>query len=214
MIILGAALAVVVLLVTIGSSLWSRSSKAIVTLNPRGGTTMEIGTARDNENGQVIAKSYGKATSKTDVRLATGSYLVVFSGNNYVSSNQIVSVKGNTTIETPTLDLTPTRLAALLTGETNAIHSAIQAQATSIALSRYTFKNESLYHDGSWYATTLVPTDGLDTIDPQVLVMHQVNDQWKLAAGPKIILYRADYPEVPSDVIHDINNRPVIDTAQ
>lgn len=214
LITLGTTLAAVVLIIIFASSFWSTSSKAVVTLNPLKGTTTEIGTATDGENGQSIGKSYAKATAKTSVRLATGTYLVIFSGNTYVQQNQLIKVTGNTTIETPTLDLSPDRLNTLLKGDMTDIHNATQAQATSITLSSYTFKNEALYHDGTWYATTLVPTDLLNTIDPQVLIMHQVNGQWKLVAGPKIVLYVGDYPAVPSDIIRDINNRPVIDSNQ
>ncbi len=210
-IILG-VFALLIIVIVVGSSLWNKYlNKVSVTLVPANGTTIEIGTPKDTEGAPSFAKSLAKTSSKMSVRVSPGTYLVSYTAKDRAEQDSTVTIEHNTTLTSPKLEYTVSKLAALLPTEKDAIHSALASQASTITLSRYNFKYEALYHDTSWYAASLVPTDGLATLDPQMVIMHKVSGAWKLVAGPKIILYVGDYTSIPSDIIRDINNRPVID---
>ena len=199
-----------IILLVIGSSLWSKYiSKVSVTLKPSDGTTIAIGTAKDTEENPAIEKQIAKTSSELKVRIKPGDYLVVYTAPDKATQYKPITITKNETITSPKLEYTMGKLSSRLSTEKDNIHSALTTQLTTIQLSRYTYNYEALYHDGTWYAASLMPTDRLATTDPQMVVMQKQGAQWKLVAGPKIILHIGDYPSVPSDVIRDVDNRPI-----
>lgn len=99
-----------------------------------------------------------------------------------------------------------TELAEKLPDEQPAITLALTETYPTL-LTSYTINTGKLYHDGSWYGTTLTyyGTDE-NNRDTLRVLMRKKNDKWEvLSKPPRIILRAADYPDAPKSVVQDIN---------
>ena len=181
-------------------------NRKVVTLKPSNGITMTFGEPSHGEEGAGIAVELAKTSKEAkEVRVKPGFYAVIYTGQGIKQTRQLVEVKNDMTITAPSPTYSEERLAAMLKAQQTAIHSALSSNDKT---NGYTPKGEALYQDGTWYAAKLVPADPINQ-DTLVVVMHKENDAWKVTAGPEISLYIDNYPDVPEDIIRDINNRPL-----
>ena len=87
------------------------------------------------------------------------------------------------------------------------LHSVIQNQYGD-KLNGYEIKTGELLEDGSWYITIIQKPlqSKWDLADDAFrVVLHKENNQWKIVAGPNLILNYADYPDIPTGVIMSVN---------
>lgn len=97
-------------------------------------------------------------------------------------------------------------LKAMLLTEQPAIDQAIASAYPQLA-SLYIVEPGKLYHDGTWYGTTLtyVGSDEMNR-DTLRLLMQKKNGTWKVrSTPPSIVLRAADYPDAPKSIIQDLN---------
>lgn len=145
--------------------------------------------------------------SKTgDYRLKKGLYVYVASGGtDYQSLTRQVKLGSVPVTIDVTLELSDKKLVSLLLAEEPAIKSVIQERYPS-QLQSYTIQKSRLYKDGGWYAAKLVPND-TSTNDTLGIVLKKTGVTWRIVTlPPEIVISKAIYPEIPSEVLTDLNN--------
>lgn len=144
----------------------------------------------------------------TDLKLDRGLYLAEYNQEGFESQRrevnldkEIVSVSFDYIIDQPTLEL-------ILEENTENIHIAME-QAYPGLFSNYTILEESVYSDGNWYGAILTSNDqeslSRDTVR---MVMKNEAGTWKVAAKPYITISQDEYPDVPSNLLDEINRVP------
>lgn len=101
---------------------------------------------------------------------------------------------------------TKSELESTLLKEQPAIDLAITSAYPQLA-SLYVVEPGKLYHDGTWYGTTLtyIGSDEMNR-DTLRLLMHKKDGTWKVRSmPPSIVLRAADYPDAPKSIIQDLN---------
>jgi len=183
-----------------------------VTLSPSPNTVIAVSYSKTN---QPITK----ATSTEKIHLQPGTYTVRFTGTrDYQEESESVVVDKSITIKTPTLNYTDAKLSQLLATEGSIVHSVLMA---AIPNTVYKINNEKLFETGNWYCAQLIPNDWYDptvpsdyiprpinvnnTLDMLKVIMKKGNDTWKPVAGPSIVFYVGDYPNIPPDIIRAAN---------
>ena len=73
----------------------------------------------------------------------------------------------------------------------------------------FTIETGTIYQQGDWYATLLSQDSlpGGQDGDIYRIVLHKVDGTWQIAAGPEIVLGAPVYPDVPYEILKDINSR-------
>jgi len=76
-------------------------------------------------------------------------------------------------------------------------------------ISNFTIEPGKLYGKGDWYATLLPenPLQGGQQGDVYRVVLHKTDNQWQIVAGPAIILTSPQNPDVPAEILSDINEK-------
>lgn len=124
-------------------------------------------------------------------------------------SNEYESITGSlNTNEDKNLEVQPSyskeKLKALYNTEINSIKLALDSKYPS-QMKLYKLEYGSLYEDGKWFAGYLVPNDGTDNLQ---VIIHKKNGLWEVVVTPNITISKAQYPEIPYQVIESVNVRP------
>lgn len=140
--------------------------------------------------------------------LQPAKYYAISEGDKYDKSEAsfIVNDKDVTINVNP--GYSSTYLTSILTQERSSIKAVITAKYSGI-LGDFTINDGKLYHDGSWYGTTLVqksPAPG-ENGDVYRTVLHKVGNNWQFAATPEIILTSPSHPDIPFDILTDLNGQ-------
>ena len=69
----------------------------------------------------------------------------------------------------------------------------------------YSLQYGKILLDGSWFSGYLVPQDGSDKLQ---VILHKDQNNWILSAVPNITISKAQYPEIPQEVLDYVNIRP------
>ena len=161
--------------------------------------------ASSDPSSTVASVTYSGQT----IKLRQGSYVLSYTGKTDYANGSIavdLSQKQQTvTINPPYSDQ---KLSSLLSTESPAIQMVLTQKYPHISL--YKIQLGKLYHTGDWYGTTLVYT-GSDIFNSDTLrvVLHKQNGTWVVATDPpNITLSKLLFPNVPEDVLVDVNNMP------
>lgn len=147
-----------------------------------------------------------KARSGEALTLRAGDYIVKRSGDNILESEQTITVSSDETFKI-NLYYTKEHLEDLYRFERPAIEEALYKEYPQI-LTAYSLDSGKLFLDGSIYGATLTHIDDTDQNRDSLKLMmkRQSNGEWEfLTAPPTPILSQPLYPEVPLDVITEIN---------
>ena len=170
--------------------------KKVTFVNPGSGT-IKIGTI-DTETG-TLKDVLGDSSKTPAVRLHTGKYAVVYGAPGYDSRTALVTLKQSLGLSLPTLDYTKEHLQQLQAVETPAINQAV---VTTTGAAAVTISDLRLYQRGQWAAAHL-KADGADI---QSVILEKQGNTWNMVAGPAILFSIQEHPDIPSDIIRDINN--------
>jgi hypothetical protein len=101
---------------------------------------------------------------------------------------------------------TDAKLSSLLGSEQAAVTKAMETTYAE-HLQILQIRSGKLHERGEWYSGLLVPkTPG--EFDIYRFVLKRVNSQWKLQTlPPELIISRQDYPQIPVDILRDLNRR-------
>lgn len=200
------------------SLVWNNyNSQKIVTLNPSPGTTIAIGEQSGDE--PTITKQIASTNTLKKVTLPVGNYAVKFTGSSDYQDKYIsIFIDKPTEIKTPNLMYTNEKLNKLLISEKPAIQSVIKPVLPNQG---YQIDHEAPMENGNWYGARLIPggwyasplssniLPGLinedNTEDMLLVILKKENGGWKLMAGPSIIFWIDNYPNIPQDIIRATN---------
>lgn len=197
------ALIVAIGLIFGGVQLYRFLNRKTVTLKPTTGLTMAIGLPTDNEESLGIEKIILSTTSEQSVKVAPGYYAIQISGKGYNTAVTALTVEEDMTVTPPDPSYTPEKLKEMYLEQKSAISAAIP----QVANGSYTISDDqsSLYDVGEWFGGRLLPKN--TAVDDQlVVVLRKVDNQWKLVAGPSMVISIKQYPDIPSNVLRTINN--------
>jgi hypothetical protein len=188
-----------------------------VTLEPSPGTTISIG----NQKGSSLSLNQPiiSATATKKVRLQPGPYVVEFSGSkDYMSVIKSIEINNSMIIKTPILYYTDSKLNQLLNSERPTIQAALFSSFNSAG---YSVVSDQLFENGEWYGAQLIPQGWYNpnvpsdytprpininnTKDMLRVIMKKENGQWKPVAGPSVVFFIGDYPNIPQTVIRGTN---------
>ncbi len=192
-------------------------NQKVVTLNPTNGTTITIGVRANG--GSTMGEQIASTNTLKKVRLYPGIYAIKFSGSSdYQYEQTSITIDSSTEIETPDLNYTNKKLIQLLSDQKTKINSVVFGVLPN---SNYKINTENLYNTGQWYGAVLIPNDWYDpnipsniiprptninnTQDMLRLIMKKENNQWKVVAGPSVIIYIKNYAGIPQDIIRAVN---------
>lgn len=138
-------------------------------------------------------------------RLEKGAYYIELSGKDVSKTLGGILLDDKPIEKSYMVSYTQLYLKNALVKEKDAIENAIITKYPKIP-GLYSFSNESLYGDGTWYAAALVYKN-IDSLDRDTLriVAHKVNGVWSEISAPRIVLSYTALPNIPRDVIDTIN---------
>lgn len=142
-------------------------------------------------------------------RLKKGGYIYVASrpSKDYLPVTEpLVLDKKEVVLKIPSFSLTDKKLSEMLQAETAAINKKIY-DAYPVPMQSYTIQQPRLYHEGQWFGAILAPNDP-ENQDTYRIVMQKKKGKWEVVTKPpSILLAKQVYPDVPFDVLSDLNSK-------
>lgn len=155
------------------------------------------------ENNQQIEQATIEKTAT--LRLPNGTYSIVPQGSIYDATAIPFAVSGASTSVDVDPSLSTSQLTAILDQEVTAINTVLQARYGNI-LSSFDQTRGKLYREGQWYATTLAKkVSRSEEPDLYRLIMKKNASKWELVVPPSLSISIKDYPDIPEQIIRDIN---------
>jgi hypothetical protein len=158
-------------------------------------------STRESQDIIIIPKSSEK------MKVSKDSYSLKYIGNSGYDSDYKNITIGNKPVS---IRLDPSysedRLSYMLEDEFKNIEAVLNEKYQN--MSDYDIQIGKLYKKGEWYATTLqyIGNDYYN-YDTLRLVMKKENNKWRLITDPpSIIISSYKYPDIPIDVLRDVNN--------
>jgi hypothetical protein len=101
---------------------------------------------------------------------------------------------------------TDQKLQSLLITESPGIENLIN-NSYPLPMANYSIASPKLYYTGQWYGAVLVPKDALNQ-DTYRIVLKKKDGRWSVVTTPpSIILSQPVYPNIPFDILSDLNNK-------
>lgn len=166
-----------------------------------------VPSAAEGETGKSDPHTTSVTKSGRTVHLSKGPYVITYTGSSGYANGDININLGDTK-KTVTIDppYSQSRLSSMLDAEFGAIKTALTQKYKNLSL--YEVQKGKLYQQGEWYGTKLT-YKGTDVFNSDTLrvVLHKVNGNWVVATDPpNISLSSILYPDVPIEVLKDVNN--------
>lgn len=142
------------------------------------------------------------------LQLQDGTYEAVPTHKDYTSNSIPFTVDSEDITLTIDPAFSSARLESMADSERTAIDKLLRQSYPNV-IKDFTIQPGTLYEKGQWYATTLQqnPLLGGQQGDMYRVVLHKEDTQWRIVAGPKIVLSTQEYPDVPFAILTDINSR-------
>lgn len=159
------------------------------------------------EGSRSLEKETTYKKSGEKIKVSKGRYLLKYTGSDgYTSDYKNFDVANKPIYISLNPDYSEDRLSSILEGEFEGIKAALSAKYQNI--DNYIIQKGKLYKEGQWYGTTLQYNgDDLFNYDTLRLVMGKRGGAWQLVTDPpNIVLNSKDYPNIPIDVLRDVNN--------
>lgn len=158
-----------------------------------------------NDDAECSTTCTEQRSGSGKVRLTDGSYSVYPSGNSTVSTDPIeIKVGKNSTAFTITPAYSAEHLAELLSSEATSIRNTLQTKYPNI-FNNYSADIGELYQRGEWYTTSLSSL-GTESADVYYVILHKVDGQWRIAAGPSLYFSYSIFKDIPQTILYKINS--------
>jgi hypothetical protein len=100
-------------------------------------------------------------------------------------------------------NLSSSELQKKLALELPFIEQAIKSKYPA-QMEKYTIKEPKIHKKGDWFSAKLNTTDSNNS-DDLLIVLEKSNNTWVIATTPDISLSKDVYPNIPSDILEEIN---------
>ena len=138
----------------------------------------------------VVNKSYNYTLNPTDTRLAAQSGTLTLNGKlTYLNINES--------------DYSVKELSNMYKQSEAEIINSINSKYPN-QMKTFSTKYGKLYKKGDWFGGKLVQ-EGSEYKDKYLIVLHKENNEWKVVTTPDISLSKDVYPDVPRDVLEELN---------
>lgn len=148
---------------------------------------------------------YKKSGEK--IKISKGHYLLKYTGSEgYASDYENINVGDKPVSIYLDPSYSDQKLSGMLNSDFESIKTFLNTKYQK--MSDYIIQKGKLYKKGQWYGTTL-QYNGVDLFnyDTLRLVMKKQDGVWQVVTNPpNIVLASKDYPDVPLDILRDINN--------
>ncbi len=184
------------------SSINSQQTIAVKYKNISKVTIQKIGEGSRTLEKETIYKESGEK-----IKVSKGRYLLKYTGSDgYASDYENFDVANKPVYISLNPDYSDQRLSSILEGEFENIKTVLSTKYQNIG--DYNIQKGKLYKKGQWYATTLqYDGDDMFNYDTLRLVMEKRGGVWQLVTDPpNIILGSKNYPNIPIDILRDVNN--------
>lgn len=149
-----------------------------------------------------IQKSGDTVSLRKDTR-----YEIKYTGiDGYASGEVIIDNNNDTVMINPYYS--QEKLDTLLT---SSVITSVQNKLINTytdTLGEYTIEKGKLYHYGEWYSTSFIyKGEYSETSDTLHVIVKKTPQGWEVVADPNITFDKFTYPNIPLDVLQDINSR-------
>ena len=144
--------------------------------------------------------------SKT-IKLKKGVYVVVPSAknNDYILTNLQLGVSDSPAAISVDPEYSSTKLASLLTDSSSMINKVLSDRYPERP-NIYNIGSQKMYKKGDWVGVRLNPINA-GQLDTRYIILHKSMNSWQVyTKEPEIIVSAAVYPDIPKDVLVDVNN--------
>lgn len=150
----------------------------------------------------------GRLTQDGSLRLQAGSYTANPVSETYSSTPVPFSVSDQDIRVSVDPSYSLDRLDDILDKEEPTIVQKLRDTYTDV-INNFTIEPGKLYEKGDWYATLLPqnPLPGGQQGDVYRVVLQKIDNQWQIVAGPAIILTSPQNPDIPDEILSDINEK-------
>lgn len=165
------------------------------------------------ENSTLIIYLEGSETKNSTItkndnvaKLRYGSYEYSILSDGYSDSRQKFSVtKNDQSIAVSSL-YSEKKLSSLLKEQMDSIHQFIKKSYPETNFD-YQVADGILIGKGDWYGTILYrPEEDSSIIEPYRIILKKENGDWKVAASPQILQTLPANPQIPKEIIQQVNN--------
>ena len=148
-----------------------------------------------------------KLTSDSKISLQKGDYYYIVKAPMFDSTQYQFSVTDSNNDITVDPNYSAAYLASVLLDEKPAIDNLIKTTYPT-DINNYSFITEQLFQKGEWYGAVLRNNiyiqGGLS--DPYRIILHKVNNTWTIVHYPEIVVTTSNNPNVPVDILNQVNN--------
>ena len=144
----------------------------------------------------------------TDMKLDRGLYLAEYTQEGFEPQTREINLDEEIINFSFEYKISKPALEIILDANTDDIHIAMEQKYPGI-LTRYSILEEGVYGDGNWYGAILESTekDSLQRDTVRVVLRNEAGT-WNIAAKPYISISKDEYPEIPEDLLDQINKVP------
>lgn len=137
--------------------------------------------------------------------LSNGTYCAKSNNADFSSTPDCVVVNGEDMVLKYKPDYSESKLDKLLETERLATQDVINSRYAPIIAS-YNTSAGRLFKRGEWYATILTEITSSGEIGEEYrVVLKKENGNWVVTAYPQIFLSSAEYPNIPFEILSDVN---------
>ena len=157
-----------------------------------------------NKSGDSKINSF--KSNKFNLSLSNGDYYYIVGGKNIDTTKYSFSVKDSNTIITADPDYSSSYLISLLKTDQDSILSIIKNAYPSI-INDYTITNMTLFKKGEWCGAIIRKNvNSRDITDSYRIILKKENDKWTMIHYPEIVVTKANFADVPTEVLNAVNN--------
>lgn len=161
-------------------------------------------TVYDQETNEEI----GTFSDDGTLQLQAGDYRIIPSSEQYDETYIGFTVADDDITITIDPDYSSEYRDEIRKTEQAAINTVISSAHANV-IANFTINDGTIYKKGEWYGTTLTqhqPGPGQNG-DIYRVVLKKEGSTWKLQTKPEIVLGSHNYPNIPHDVLSDINSK-------
>lgn len=195
----------------VGWVVFERLSLKTLTINYQNIEKVELYSTEKLNKGESEKPLREVVLSGQEIKLKKGKYTLKYYGaENYQSL--FIEIELNEKFQT--VDLRPSFTEEYLNSQLDAELSTINKQLLETfpkIKGLYKINRGKLYHDGEWYGTTLVyKGKDISNSDSLRVALKKEASGWSVKSNPPdIYLSKHVYPDIPVDVLREINILPV-----